>query len=127
MLKNIAEIAQRIKRIVAGELFVVLLIVLIGLMSFGLGRLSALEKGRTHVRIIDPVAQRASVLEQNSNGSTSDTVSSGSFVGSKNGSKYHFPWCSGAQRIKEENKIWFSTKEEAERAGYTPAANCPGL
>ena len=127
MLKNIAEIAQRIKRIVAGELFVVLLIVLIGLMSFGLGRLSALEKERIPVRIIDPVAQRASVLEQNSNGNTSDTVSSGSFVGSKNGSKYHFPWCSGAQRIKEENKIWFSTKEEAERAGYTPAANCPGL
>lgn len=51
----------------------------------------------------------------------------GGYVASKNGSKYHLPWCSGAQRIKEENKVWFETKAEAEKAGYTPAANCPGI
>jgi len=50
-----------------------------------------------------------------------------SFVASKNGTKYHYPWCPGAQSIKEENKIWFSTKEEAEKAGYQPASNCKGL
>jgi len=49
------------------------------------------------------------------------------YVVSKNGARYHYPWCSGAQSIKEENKIWFDTKEEAEAAGYTPAANCKGL
>jgi len=51
----------------------------------------------------------------------------GKYVASKNGSKYHFPWCSGATRMKEENKIWFETKEAAEKAGYGPAANCKGL
>ena len=52
---------------------------------------------------------------------------SGQYVGSKNGSKYHLPWCSGAQRIKEENKVWFQDKNEAKRLGYTPAKNCPGI
>jgi hypothetical protein len=51
----------------------------------------------------------------------------GKYVASKSGSAYHFPWCSGAKRIKEENKIYFNTKEEAEKAGYHPAGNCKGL
>ncbi|MBI5005006.1 MAG: hypothetical protein HZC03_00115, partial [Candidatus Lloydbacteria bacterium] len=51
----------------------------------------------------------------------------GNFVASKNGTTYHFPWCSGAIRIKEENKVWFATKEAADRAGSHPAGNCTGL
>lgn len=51
----------------------------------------------------------------------------GQYVGSKKGTKYHFPWCPGAKAMSEENKIWFSTQEEAEKAGYTKAANCKGL
>ena len=49
------------------------------------------------------------------------------YVGSKNSDKFHLPECSGAKRIKEENQIWFSSKDEALAAGYLPAANCPGL
>ncbi len=42
------------------------------------------------------------------------------------GSKlYHYSWCSGAQRIKETNKLWFPTEADAISAGYTLAANCP--
>ena len=37
---------------------------------------------------------------------------------------YHHPWCSGAQRIKETNKLWFPTEADAIAAGYTLAANC---
>jgi len=48
-------------------------------------------------------------------------------VASKNGEVYHYVWCSGAKRIKEENKIYFKSKEEAEKAGLRPAKNCPGL
>lgn len=49
------------------------------------------------------------------------------YVASKNGEKYYLPSCGTAKRIKEENKVWFGTKEEAESAGYLPGANCPGL
>lgn len=38
---------------------------------------------------------------------------------------YHHPWCSGAQRIKETNKLWFPTESAAISAGYTLAGNCP--
>lgn len=51
----------------------------------------------------------------------------GLYVASKNGTKYHLPTCSGAKRIKEENKIWFDSKQEAEKAGYEPAKNCKGI
>ncbi len=41
------------------------------------------------------------------------------------GSKlYHYSWCSGAQRIKEANKLWFPTEADAISAGYTLAGNC---
>jgi hypothetical protein len=52
---------------------------------------------------------------------------SGTYVASKNGSKYYLPTCASANRIKEENKIWFISKEEAEAAGYTPSSTCKGL
>lgn len=54
-------------------------------------------------------------------------VSKRRYVASKNGTKYHLPTCSGAKRIKEENKIWFDSKTEAEQAGYEPAKNCKGI
>jgi hypothetical protein len=49
------------------------------------------------------------------------------FVASKKGKVYHLPWCPGAKAIQEDNKIYFSSREEAEKAGYRPAKNCPGL
>lgn len=49
------------------------------------------------------------------------------YIASKKGKYYHLSECTGAKSIKPENKIKFKSKEEAERAGYKPAGNCPGL
>lgn len=51
----------------------------------------------------------------------------GTYVASKKGEVYYLPWCGGVKLIKEENKIWFASKEEAESQGYRPAANCKGI
>ncbi len=51
----------------------------------------------------------------------------GKYVASKSGTKYYLPSCSGVKRIKEENKVWFASVEDAQAAGLSPAANCPGL
>jgi hypothetical protein len=51
----------------------------------------------------------------------------GKYVASKNGTKYYLPTCGTAKRIKDENKVWFASKEQAASAGYAPGANCPGL
>jgi len=46
------------------------------------------------------------------------------YVASKNSKIYYNVNCSGAKRIKEENKIWFSSREEAEKSGLTLATSC---
>lgn len=107
------------------EFFTAILLILVATASFGLGRQS----------VTDSIAQAASVVKATP--TQTDTITTSTvnkavtddtyYVASKNGSAYHLPFCSGAKRIKDENKITFNTKEEAEAAGYRPAANCPGL
>lgn len=98
------------------DLILVSVIILVALISFGLGRLSKIGESKIPITI------------ENLTGAVNNiATSTGNFVASKNGTKYHYPWCSGAQSIREENKIWFSTAEEAKKAGYQPASNCKGL
>jgi len=114
------------------SLFLVMIIVLVGLSSFGLGRLSVLEDTKEPIRIGEielnslPAGAYLS-LEKNKKDSQIEPEISGVVVGSKTGSKYHFPWCPGSNQMKEENKIYFDSVEDARKAGYTPAANCKGL
>jgi hypothetical protein len=113
------------------------IIFLVGMASFGLGRLSALESGKVPVNI-ENIPLQAQVFKSSANSRQDITPNQGEkassflkeggmLVGSKNSDKYHLPWCSGAKRIKEENKIYFSSVEEAKAKGYTPAGNCKGL
>lgn len=109
------------------DIVVVLIVILVGSAGFGLGRLSALQVVKTPVSIIESPTQAASAV--GGVGEVKDSVVSGSgeVVGSKNSDKYHFPWCSGAQRIAEANKVTFSSIATARAAGYIPASNCEGL
>lgn len=45
-------------------------------------------------------------------------------VASSKGSKYYFLGCSGAKAIREQNRVTFTSPEEAEAKGYTQAAGC---
>lgn len=110
------------------DVFLVLLIIAVGVGSFGLGRLSvisnsSLDKPSIEYFESDQVAVAAASIQSE----VPETDVSKNYVASKNGTKYHLPWCGGASQIKEENKIWFSTKEEAEAQGYAPASNCKGI
>jgi len=113
------------------EIFLILLVSLIAFISFGLGRLSTIDSTpKNPIHIEDSVQYQGATSNgalQNTLKTTSKGEIGGFLVASKSGSKYHFPWCSGAGRIKEENKIWFNTVGDARAAGYTPAANCKGL
>ncbi|MBI1888440.1 MAG: hypothetical protein HYS15_00680 [Candidatus Spechtbacteria bacterium] len=105
-------------------------VILISLISFAAGRLTA---PKTEKQAISIEKLGASSFENiiSSQGlqasSTQKKKTQGLFVASKNSTKYYLPTCAGVKRIKEENKIWFNSKEEAEGLGYTPASNCPGL
>ncbi|MCX6731907.1 MAG: hypothetical protein NTX55_02905 [Candidatus Parcubacteria bacterium] len=106
------------------DLILAAVIILVALISFGLGRLSKIGESRVPITIenLTGAVQQGESLD-----SIQGLPLEKTFVASKNGTKYHYPWCSGAQSIKEENKIWFSTAEEAQKAGYSPASNCKGL
>lgn len=135
----IPKLAQKIKLFYQGnknDLFIALIIFLVGMAGFGLGRLSVLwipkepitMEGGEGVRVEGKDGVGNNVESKNFNQEASILKSiKGQFVASKNGASYHFPWCPGAQKIKEGNKVWFQTKEEAEGKGYKPAGNCPGL
>jgi hypothetical protein len=45
-------------------------------------------------------------------------------VASKNSTKYHLPNCKNATRIKDSNKVCFSSEEEAKSKGYEQAKCC---
>lgn len=45
-----------------------------------------------------------------------------SYIGNVNSKKYHLPSCSGLP--KEENRVYFTTTDAAETAGYSPCGNC---
>ena len=48
-----------------------------------------------------------------------------SIYASRSGTKYYYVWCNES-RIKEGNKVWFGSSEEAKSKGYEKAKNCPG-
>ncbi|MCK5122797.1 MAG: hypothetical protein KAQ87_01450 [Candidatus Pacebacteria bacterium] len=58
--------------------------------------------------------------EQNNLNNTVLQNKTGMFVASKNSKIYHLPNCQYVKRIKEENKIFFKSAEEARERGYSP-------
>jgi hypothetical protein len=104
----------------------ILIIILVGLAGFGLGRLST--AGETNPIIIQtgesatPQFPISNSAPQTLTGA--ENSSSGNIVASKNGTKYYFSWCSGVGRIQDQNKVYFTTEQEAIDAGYSKASGC---
>jgi hypothetical protein len=107
---------------IEGDVIIVLIIILVGTASFGLGKLSALEKKKTPISVYKTQESMVATVF-----SSIPKEDKGLVVASKSGTKYYYPWCSGVSKIKEENKVWFNTIEEARAKGLTPASNCTGL
>ncbi len=135
MTPSIQDIRSRIKALLGDEtLFTAVLVVLVGIGSFGLGRSSVAE-----MKVSLPVAEVV-VSEEKKTAlppaeaapaavSAATAAQSGEvqYVGSKNGTKFHLPTCPGAAQIKEENKVYFTSKQDAYSKGYTEASNCKGI
>ncbi len=108
-------------------LFLVLAIILVGLVSFGLGRLSVGTSLSGDLiidsvpietkKIISAIQDEPAVVQQGS----------GEIIGNKNSKIYHRSDCSGAKMMSESNKVFFASIIAAKQAGYRPAGNCPGL
>ena len=117
----------------AGEsrqtLIIIGIIVLVALGSFYLGYMARAEKVQASPVVINCPAeayiQEGSLLGKPAvSKSVPVTSGQGVYVASRNGAKYYPTECSGANRIKEENKIYFTTPEQAEAAGYELSLVC---
>ncbi len=124
---------EKLKRLAADDtIFTGTLLCVIAVTAFFLGRYSVPEgTAKTPALALEAVAQLP-IATTTAVASTTPqpaplTAETAKYVGSKSGTKYHLMTCAGAKRIKDENKVFFATAADAEAAGYSPAANCPGL
>ena len=112
-----------------GSVFFIILAILVGAGSFGLGRLTKISDAKepivvekpTQVAGVETIAPPI-VPEREIAGTTT-----GQFVASKNGKKYFTVGCSAAKTIKEENKVYFGSQDEAKKAGYEASTMCKDL
>lgn len=118
------------------RLYLSLVIILVALLSFGLGRLTTAGQSGDIKIDFDPSLsefqppagqgkpQTAAAAQSLTKSPAATESASAEVVASKNGSKYHYSYCPGAKQIKEENKITFNSAKEAEASGYVLAGNC---
>ena len=108
------------------ELYLTAVIILVATISFGLGRLSKIREEKTPITIENVGTSTEIIVNTSSQPSTLlqrgrlTADASKIFVASRNGKKYYYAWCESAKVIKEANRVWFSTADEAEKSGYEP-------
>jgi hypothetical protein len=116
------------------DILVVLIIILVGLGSFELGRLSKASSS-TGVKIsfhegLESPAGQANALNgvtsiKTVSASPNQATNSGkNFFASSRGSKYYTVGCSAGKTIKQENRVYFTTSDAAEAAGYALSSSC---
>jgi hypothetical protein len=138
---------EKIKHFIVSEkgkdILIVAIVILVGLGSFELGRLSN-ESRTSGIKIqypaqgtsqggnvvsaleaIDNLPQSISVENAQISPIFQNSSSVGkTFFASNRGTKYYPLGCSAGKSLKQENRIYFSTREEAERAGYQLSSAC---
>lgn len=134
---------HKLEAFLESRYFLALVVVLVALISFFLGVFWNAKADNEPLRVYSsnesPFSDTSSEsnppglpstkegTEQSAAAVLGTPENSEAVVASKNGTKYHYPWCPGAKQIAEKNKVTFSSIEEARAKGYTPAANCKGL
>ena len=104
-------------------IFISFLIILgVASSSFMLGRLSYKE-GLSTSKIASDSDNREELASSSPDDLKSD-LNEKVYVASRNGKLYYPILCSGANRIKEENKVWFANDIEAQKSGYTLSSTC---
>lgn len=134
----IHKILSKIKSWVKTDSFLdtilIILMILVGITSFGLGRLSAQtdKQANKNIEIILPNGQKQGISEYagqlradpDIQAQKPVTHSDGAFFASKNGTKFYPKGCSAGNKILESNKIFFITAKEAVDAGFALAKGC---
>ncbi|MEK7520264.1 MAG: Ada metal-binding domain-containing protein [Patescibacteria group bacterium] len=101
---------------------------LVAAVFFGLGMLFAQRSAQRHPVVITTAASSYAAATSSPTALTAAVQSlpqrqtAGAYVASKSGKTYYLTTCNNT--IKETNKIYFATAEDAEKAGYVPSKTC---
>ena len=114
------------------DVLTIIIVILVGLSCFGLGRLSKensfngieIESMTQQAGIINSLENTNKILTTKQDSLKTNNLSVGSYVASIKGSVYYPISCSAGKSIKETNKIYFNTSSEAEKANYKPSSSC---
>ena len=127
---RVTDMSDKIKTLpdLPRDIFLFIFVGLISLSCFLVYHIALGDSGQSvpHIKITQGTAAVANAS------STMDaqlvagdkTGKQGIYVGSRSGHSYYLPTCGGVKRIKEANKVWFASVEEAVAKGYHPAAAC---
>ncbi len=123
---------EKIKAFIESEkgkdILTVIIVILVGLGSFELGRLS---KGGDSSgikieytgQVENQPANAISALNSANKENTQNYMGK-NFFASNRGTKYYSIGCSAGKTIKQENRIYFATGEDAQKAGYELSSSC---
>jgi len=100
-------------------IFYIIIIIFVAIGSFGLGII--FSSGKQNYKEDNNYSASGWTA---TGGITAEKLKEKLYVASKNSNLYYNINCSGAKRIKEENKIWFSNRKEAEKSGFNLATSC---
>jgi hypothetical protein len=111
------------------DIMTIIIIILVGTGSFGLGRLSKnapnsglkieyRDQGATGISATESIKYTPQLKQTNTN------ISGKNYFASSKGKKYYSLNCSAGKSIKQENRVYFDTSEAAEQAGYSLSTSC---
>ena len=125
---SIRQVENKFKWLVSDDrIFFIALLVLMSCAAYGLGRLSV-----TGMPVVFTTKSSAELVVHISSDTVLDDrltidpaeVTSATVIGSRNGTRYYSPNCSGVGRISEENRLYFIDRHRAQAAGYTASVQC---
>src|SRR3989338_4629690 len=124
---------EKIKSFIESEkgkdILTVIIVILVGLGSFELGRLSkggessGIKIEYTNKAENQPASVISTVSKTAFNKKSADSTGK-NFFASNRGTKYYSLGCSAGKDIKQENRVYFTTGEEAQKAGYELSSSC---
>lgn len=108
------------------EIVLSIAVVLITIISFNLGKISAISGQKAQIKITGGENAKQAGSAEGVPALGTAPAKDQTVVASKNskGKLYHFAWCPGASMIAEKNRITFANEAAAIAAGYTLAGNC---
>lgn len=122
-MKSLQEIENKINPKNKTFLLLSLVIISVSIGSFGIGRLSVKTESPNKEQIrgvfIDTSASDPYFEAEEKRESSPKTI-----MASINGTRYYPENCKAGQNIKEENRVWFVSPNEAKMAGYSLAKSC---